>query len=194
MAQSKGELTRQAILHAAVARFGRDGFRATSVADIARDAGVSGTAAYAYFPNKETLFLAACDEDAAAVIHEGLEAVIADRSIDDWREVLIFTLVGAVGNHPLARRLLSGQEPEVTERVLELPALADLRKVVTERIRTEQLEGSVRPDIDPDQIGNGIIAIMLSVLMSVTQLGPSTLVAYRDDVVAFFEAALRPPK
>ena len=193
MAQSKGELTRQAILDAAIHRFGRDGYRATAVADIARDAGVSGTAAYAYFPNKETLFLAACDEDAAALIHEGLDTVTT-HTIEDWREVLIFTLVAAVQHHPLARRLLAGQEPEVTDRVLELPALADLRKVVTERLRNEQLDGSVRHDIDPNQIGNGIIAILLSVLMSVTQLGPSTLVAYRDDVVAFFEAALRPPK
>lgn len=35
---SKGARTRQAILAAAIARFGRDGYRATSVADIARDA------------------------------------------------------------------------------------------------------------------------------------------------------------
>jgi AcrR family transcriptional regulator len=194
MAQSKGEVTRHAILSAAIARFGREGYRATSVADIARDAGVSGTAAYAYFPNKETLFFAACDEDAAALIHQGLETVRSDTTLDDWREVLIFTLVAAVEHHPLARRLLAGQEPEVTDRVLELPALADLRKVVTERLRSEQLDGTVRSDIDPDQIGNGIIAIMLSVLMSVTQLGPATLLAYREDVVAFFQAALLPPK
>ena len=51
-ATRKGEQTRLAILDAAIARFGREGYRATSVADIARDAGVSGTAAYAYFPNK----------------------------------------------------------------------------------------------------------------------------------------------
>ena len=65
-ASSKGAQTRQHILAAAIARFGRDGFRSTSVADIARDAGVGGTVAYAYFPNKEALFLAAVDEDAAA--------------------------------------------------------------------------------------------------------------------------------
>ena len=56
---TKGEQTRRAILRAAITRFGRDGFRATSVADIARDAGVGGTVAYAYYPNKEALFLAA---------------------------------------------------------------------------------------------------------------------------------------
>ncbi len=75
---SKGEQTRQAILDAAIARFGREGFRATSVADIARDAGVGGTVAYAYFPNKEALFLAAIDEDAAGVISEGLTSVLGD--------------------------------------------------------------------------------------------------------------------
>src|SRR3712207_7065623 len=93
---SKGEQTRQAVLDAAIARFGRDGYRATSVADIARDAGVGGTVAYAYFPNKEALFLAALDEDAAAVIHEGLTSVMTDPSVLDWRDTLIFTMVAAV--------------------------------------------------------------------------------------------------
>jgi len=36
--------TRQALLDAAVARFARDGYRGTSVAEIARDARLSGTA------------------------------------------------------------------------------------------------------------------------------------------------------
>src|SRR3954468_24086662 len=111
--RSKGQQTRQAILRAAIARFGRDGYRATSVADIARDASVGGTVAYAYFPSKEALFLAAVDEDAAGGVQEGL-STIDDAGIDDWRETLIFTLLGAVEHHPLARRLLAGLEPDVT--------------------------------------------------------------------------------
>ena len=43
---AKGEQTRAAILDAAVQRFGRDGYRQTSIADIARDAGVGGSVAY----------------------------------------------------------------------------------------------------------------------------------------------------
>ena len=157
-APTKGAQTRQAILDAAIARFGRDGYRATSVADIARDAGVGGTVAYAYFPNKEALFLAALDEDAAAVIHEGLvDASSTIPTVADWRQTLIFTLVGAVERHPLARRLLAGLEPEVTDRVLEIPALAELRKACAERLRAEQLAGTVRPDIDPVAIGNGVV-------------------------------------
>src|SRR3546814_15483562 len=82
---TKGEQTRRAILAAAIERFGREGYRATSVADIARDAGVGGTVAYAYFPNKETLFLAAIDEDASHVINEGLVGAIEDLDVDDWQ-------------------------------------------------------------------------------------------------------------
>src|SRR3954453_18005095 len=123
---AKGAQTRQAVLEAAIARFGREGFRATSVADIARDAGVGGTVPYAYFADKEALFLAALDEDAAAVIHEGLSSVFESTDLPDWRQILLFALVGAVERHPLARRLLAGLEPHVTDRVLEIAALAEL--------------------------------------------------------------------
>jgi AcrR family transcriptional regulator len=189
-APSKGAQTRQAILDAAIVRFGREGFRATSVADIARDAAVGGTVAYAYFADKEALFLAAIDEDAAGVIQEGLSSVFDSTDRPDWRRTLLFTLVGAVQHHPLAQRLLAGLEPEVTVRVLEIPALTELRKACAERLRTEQLAGTVRPDIDPVAIGNGIVAIMLSLLMSVVQLGPEAAGPYSNDVAAVFEAAL----
>ncbi|MGZ4683223.1 MAG: TetR/AcrR family transcriptional regulator [Acidimicrobiales bacterium] len=186
---TKGEQTRQAILDAAIARFGRDGYRSTSVADIARDAAVGGTVAYSYFPNKEALFIAALDDDAAAVIHDGLSSLVDD-TIADWRETLIFTLLAAVEAHPLARRVLAGLEPDVTDRVLEIPALAEFRKATAERIRSGQLEGTVRTDIDPVTIGNGIVSILLSLLMSIVQVGGDVALAYRADVAAVFGAAL----
>ena len=190
MATSKGEHTRRAILEAAIVRFGREGYRATSVADIARDAGVGGTVPYSYFADKEALFLAAIDEDAAALINEGLAGTFEAASLTDWRQTLLVTMVGAMPGHPLAERLLAGLEPDVTGRVLEIPALAELRKACTERLRDEQLTGRVRPDIDPPTIANGVVAIVLSLLMSVVQLGPEAVGPYGDDVVAVFEAAL----
>jgi AcrR family transcriptional regulator len=188
--ESKGAQTRRAILDAAIARFGRDGFRSTSVADIARDASVGGSVAYAYFPSKEALFLAAVDEDAAGVIQEGLSTVMEDPDPRRWRDTLIFTLVGAVEHHPLAKRLLAGLEPEVTVRVLEIPALNELRKACAERLRSEQAAGTVRPDIDAATISNGIVALMLSMLMSVVQLGSQAALTYSSDVASVFEAAL----
>ena len=189
-APTKGAQTRQSILDAAIARFGREGFRATSVADIARDASVGGTVPYAYFADKEALFLAALDEDAAAVINEGLSSVFENPGRPDWRQTLLFTLVAAVDRHPLARRLLAGLEPDVTDRVLEIPALTELRKACGERLRGEQAAGTVRSDIDAVTIGNGIVSIMLSLLMSVVQLGAQAAGPYTNDVAAVFEAAL----
>ena len=152
---------------------------------------MGGTVAYAYFPDKEALFLAAVDEDAAGVIEEGLSSAFADgRVLHDWRQVLIVTLVGALERHPLARRLLAGLEPEVTVRVLQIPALEELRKVCAERLRAEQLNGTVRSDIDPVVIANGMVAVVLSLLMSVVQLGDTATAMYGDDVVALFEAAI----
>lgn len=189
----KGQQTRQAILDAAVARFGRDGFRATSVADIARDAGVSGSLAYAYFADKEDLFLAALDDDAAGVIHEGVSHLLTQTGTDHWQERLILTLVEALDRHPLARRVLAGLEPDVTERVVEIPAMVELRKAVTEKLRAEQFAGSVRADIDPAAIANGTVSIILALLMAVLQFGPAAVGEYAPDIWSVLAAAIDPP-
>ena len=189
---TRGERTRQAILDAAITRFGRDGFRATSVAEIARDAGVGGTVTYAYFPNKEALFTAALDEDAAGVIEEGVSSLLEQPNAGAWRETLIITLVDAVERHPLARRVLAGLEPHVTERMLDIPAMTELRKAVAERLRSDQAAGTVRPDIDPVAISNGAVVIVLSILMSVLQFGREGVAEHGADVLAVFAAALDP--
>ena len=191
---SKGELTRSAVLRAAIERFGREGYRATSVADVARDAGVGGTVPYAYFAGKEALFLAALDEDAAGVINEGLSTLLEGEDLRRWREQLITSLVAALDHHPLARRVLAGLEPAVTDRMIEIPAMLELRKVVAERIRSDQAAGLVRHDIDAVAVGNGAVTVMLTLLMSVIQFGPGGLVTYGADVLALFDAAFAPPE
>jgi AcrR family transcriptional regulator len=192
---TKGAKTRDAILRAAIVRFARDGFRATSVADIARDAGVSGTLAYAYFPNKEALFLAAVDEDAAGLIQLAVDHLNSLHDVNDfdWRSSLLLTLVDAVDDHPLAKRLLGGLEPDVTDRVLAIPTLQELRKVVGERLRSEQLSDMVRADIDPYEVGSGLVSIFLALLMSVTQIGRDAIATYAPGIVSVTDAALRPP-
>jgi len=191
---TKGERTRKALLEAAIARFGRDGYRGTSVAEIARDARLSGTAAYVYFPNKEALFVAAVDEDAAAVIEEGLESFTDDVDLARWRETLMFTLLEAVDRHLLARRVLLGLEPEFTVRLLSIPALEQLRKAIAERLSAQQLAGSVRADVDPQQMANGLMTIVLSMLMSLLQTGTDPATLLGRDVAAVMEAALSPPR
>ena len=88
---------------------------------------------------------------------------------------------------------MAGLEPEVSARVIDIPALNDLRRVCAEQLRHEQKAGLVRTDIDPEILGRGIVTILLSLLMSVTQLGLDATVSYAADVTAVFDAALDPP-
>ena len=76
----------------------------------------------------------------------------------------------------------------------EIPALTELRKVCIELLRQEQVAGTVRRDIDPVAVGNGVVAITLSLLMSVVQLGPQSITAYAPDVAEVFKAALHAPR
>jgi AcrR family transcriptional regulator len=189
---NKGDRTRQGLLEAAVQRFARDGFRGTSVADVCRDAGLSTTASYPYFSNKEAMFVAAVDEDVAGLIESAVSLVLIDSSPDHWGRLMMQGLVDQMSHHPLARRIVSGLEPEFTMRLLDIPALAELRKGVAELMRGGQITGEVRAEINPDQMANGIVVIVISLLMSTLQTGGAGFDLVADDVEAVLNAATRP--
>jgi AcrR family transcriptional regulator len=194
-APTKGDRTRQALLEAAIVRFAREGYRGTSVADVCRDAGLSTTASYPYFANKEALFVAAVDEDVAGLIADAVSLVAIDEQPDAWGTVLMQALVDHMPGHPLAGRIVRGLEPEFTMRLLHIPALQDLRKTVTELIRHEQTDGRVRQDIDASQTANGMVVIVISLLMATMQTGADAegYIQVAADVEAVLQAATRPP-
>lgn len=196
---TKGDRTRSALLAAAVVRFAREGYRGTSVADICRDAGLSTTASYPYFANKEALFVAAVDEDVAGLIDDAVSLVAMGEDPDQWGRLMMRALVAHMDPHPLAGRILRGLEPEFTMRLLQIPALEELRKSVTELLRDHQLAGRVRNDIDPPETANGLVVIVISLLMVTLQTGAGgagNAAAYEQvasDVESVLQAATRPP-
>ncbi|HEX6476989.1 MAG TPA: TetR/AcrR family transcriptional regulator [Acidimicrobiales bacterium] len=190
---SKGERTRQALLEAAILRFSADGLRGVALSDVARDVGVTPAAVYAYFPGKEALFTAAVDADADALVEVALDAVERGRFTGDWGE-LIQLLLDSLPDHPLARRVLSGLEPESTERLLDIPALARLRAQLAELIASDQDDGAVRGDVDPTPLADGLVTIVLALLIGVLQTGGRPQPERAPGVIAVFEAALRPPR
>jgi AcrR family transcriptional regulator len=60
--RARGDATRERIFVAALARFRKQGFEATTMREIAGDAGVAVGAAYYYFPSKDAIVLAYFDE------------------------------------------------------------------------------------------------------------------------------------
>jgi AcrR family transcriptional regulator len=189
---TKGERTRKAIVDAAISRFARDGYARSSLTGIARDVGLSPSAIYPYFADKEALFVAAVDEDAAGEIEDGLAGVNGDELVGDWRNMLVGFL-DALDRHPLARRVLAGLEPEFTVRLIGIPALDQLRKALAANLEVLQLNATIRSDVDPRAMASGFITIWLSLLMSLVQTGSSPIDLLGDDVVAVLNAATRPP-
>ena len=96
--------------------------------------------------------------------------------------------------HPLAQRIVSGLEPDFTMRLLDIPALAELRKGVAELIGAHQVTGRVRGDVDPAQMANGLVIIVISLLMATQQTGGANFELVADDVEAVLNAATRPPR
>jgi AcrR family transcriptional regulator len=190
---TKGERTRTALLDAAIRRFSADGLRGVALSDVARDVGVTPAAVYAYFPGKEALFAAAVDADADALVEVALQSIERGRFTGDWA-ALIQLLLDALPDHPLARRVLSGLEPESIERLLDIPALARLRIQLAELISTEQLRGVVRRDVDPPPLADGLVTIVLALLIGILQTGGRPHPQLAPGVIAVLEAALRPPE
>jgi AcrR family transcriptional regulator len=189
---TKGDRTRRRLLELAVGRFAADGYRRTSVSDIARDADLSPAAVYAYFANKEALFQAAVDADASALIEASRRAV-EGLPMREGVGRMVSVLAERVTDHPLAARVLSGQEPEVIDRLLDLPSLRRLTDEVAAGIALAQAAHEIRVDLDAQLVAEGLESIVLSLLMSALQAGVTPGSRRATAARAVLDAALRPP-
>jgi len=165
---SKGERTRKQLVDIAIEQFGRHGYRGTSVSEITREAGLTQAASYAYFANKEALYREAVNTDAARLIRYANDRT-ADTPIRQLLPSFLVFLVAAIDDHPLAKRILSGQEPEGMNQLSGLSSLDSTRGGLAERIAAGQANGEVRRDIDPDAVATGAQTITLALLMSLTR-------------------------
>jgi AcrR family transcriptional regulator len=190
--ETKGERTRRRLLELAVRRFADDGYRATSVSAIAREAGVTQAAVYAYFANKEALFEAAVDLDAAELIAGARAQLDESLPLVDLIPGLLLHLRLGVEQHRLARRVLAGQEPDVIHRLANLPALQDITIELAGLLHEAQTRAEVPADLDVDALAIGVETVVLSLLMSSVQV-PVEADSRVPGIVAVFQAVFRTP-
>jgi AcrR family transcriptional regulator len=188
---TKGERTRQRLLTLAIDHFGARGYRSTSVSEIARAAGLTQATAYAYFDNKQSLFVAAVDADATKLILTAHATLTEHLAVDRVRAFLAALYLG-LDSHPLARRVLDGGEPDVLPRLGGLPALRLTTALIVSDLQAGQADGNIRQDVDILALGDGIEAIILGLLVGAVQSGGSDQTRYRLGVDAAFDAMLRP--
>jgi len=196
-AGTKGARTRERLLEIAVRRFAADGYRATSVSAVAREAGLTPAAAYAYFPGKEALFAAAVDADAEALIAGAPVAVGGDATVRAQLPAVVAHLVAGLQDHPLARRVLAGHEPDEIGRLLDLPALVALRDLTAEALAVDRARGRLAAHADPATLALGIETVVLTLLMAGLQAGleqdAERLDARATGVLTVLDEALAPP-
>ncbi len=182
---------------AAIARFAVNDYQRVSLTDIAADAGVSATAIYRYFPDKEALFEAAVDADAEALVSIARAKLSTDvgPSLIVLLDLLSEGIADAVVDHPLVGRVLAGDRTMPSRRVLQLPSLVGLRAEIATLIEMLQQQGLVRASLRPASTAMALETVVLSHITELAASGtPPEAPYYRrwQAVVGLVEAALRP--
>ena len=147
IAEATRAARREQIIAAGMACFARSGYHATTMADVAAQAGVSKGTPYLYFDSKEALFLALHEQwDCGA--GQRVDAAIAalpDGQRQSPRTVLR-TVAAAIAAHVEA-------EAETCRVLMEARSLAAHERVIAAAVRAaddrahEQLEGLVEAGI-----------------------------------------------
>ena len=159
---------------------------------IAREAGLTQAAVYAYFANKEALFEAAVDLDAAELIAGARAQLDEELPLVELIPGLLLHLRLGVEHHRLARRVLAGQEPEVIHRLADLPALQAITYELAGLLQAGQARAEVATDVDAATLAVGVETVVLALLMSAVQV-PGEADSRIPGIVAVFQALFRPP-
>ncbi|MDN5544925.1 MAG: TetR/AcrR family transcriptional regulator [Rhodococcus sp. (in: high G+C Gram-positive bacteria)] len=147
------EQRRQAVLNAAIEQFSTNGYSATSINQVARQAGISIGALYSYFASKEDLFLAIIDS-AYELMEEILTGVAgASRDVFDYVEHMLqacsrFALENAELNQlylTITTQTTDGLSARLSDKIESITP-----RVLTGLIRDGKTAGTVRADADED--------------------------------------------
>lgn len=189
-APTKGERTRERLLKAAIERFGTQGYRATSVSQLSRDAGLTPAAAYAYFEDKETFWRAAIDTDLDSMRREVIaSSASGERPIVDY----MFALVEGLSGHALARRVLVEGSPSDLQQVVTHPLFTATTRLVAEALARRKAAGILPADSNPEQLALAMETVSFALVLAVVRAGMEGVGERVASVVELMEAAMGGP-
>ena len=189
---SKGERSREAIIHAVTPVFAEKGYAATSLADLLDAAGVTKGGLYFHFGSKLDLALAVVRAherrwQAAAMA----EAERGERAVDRLFALpRILARMSAAGEGPWAlRRLVDelSRDPELRPQVCGSVDVAVA--TVTGQFREAQAEGSIRPDLDPHRLAEIAVGGFIGLQTLTEQSGDGDLEARVDALIDLVRSA-----
>jgi len=165
---TKGQRTRERLLRAAIDRFGADGFRATAVSQLSRDAGLTPAASYAYFADKDAFWEAAISADLDSLDQEiRVAALTSERPLYD----LMSMFIAGLERHPLIRRVLKEGTPADLMLVLDHPFFAETTAVIGDRLQRRVESGVLAAGTDVGVLARGIETVLFSMVLSIVRAG-----------------------
>jgi AcrR family transcriptional regulator len=144
---------RQQILDGARACFARHGYEGATVRVLEEEIGLSRGAIFHHFADKEALFLAVAEQDAAAM----RQTVTEHGLVQVMREMIAAPDAQRIGTQlEIARRLRT--DPDF--RAAWQPQQASLGAAVRDRLRQQRQLGTLRADAEIDQVASYLELVM----------------------------------
>ncbi len=196
--RARGEETRERILAAAEECFARQGYEATSVAEICQQAGVSKGAFFHYFPTKQAVFLELL-ERWLADLGENLAALRARASSVPeglmWMaETAQQVFEMARGKLPIFLEFLSqaARDPRVWQA--SISPYRRYRAFFSGMMEAGIAEGSLRR-VDPEAAANALLSMAIGLVLQATvdPDGANWGVIARESVRLFLEGIQQRP-
>jgi AcrR family transcriptional regulator len=183
---------REEILAAARRIFAARGFRGTTIADIAEEAGIALGTIYLYFPSKEAVF-AALNQRLGEIVAGAVQSVAPTRSVQETVRKRVREVFDACSrNRDLVRLVVLNMDPG-TELNRRMQAAAEVRN----RPLTKELEravelGTVRR-CDPAVTARLIEGMVsMAVYQAFVLAGGEDADTYRDTCADMITAYLQP--
>lgn len=188
------ENRRNEILAAAATRFAREGFHATSMADIIGESGLSAGAVYRYFRSKDEI-IGAVTELVLATADDVFGELLADGASPSPSEAIStvvhglvtrtgFRIAGGVDISRVAIQIWGEalRSPEIHERAQD--AYGRLRSHFAEVARRRQKIGLLPADADPVHVGAALLGLAQGFLLQHLLLDGTTAADYLAGITA----------
>ncbi|MBI3688252.1 MAG: TetR family transcriptional regulator [Actinobacteria bacterium] len=197
-ATPKGEATRGFLLRVAAGVFAGRGYANTTLNELIEASGLTKGAFYFHFRSKSELALAVLrDQDARWLARIEDEVLGGGRAVDQLRAlipVMLQLLAAEPGAWSIVRLTRDlAAEPALAEQVAK--PMAEWVRLVGDIVRRGQLDGDLRPELDPDHVGAVLVGAFdgLKSLVDVLEPGErcATVFAERaQTLLTLVEAAL----
>jgi TetR/AcrR family acrAB operon transcriptional repressor len=169
--KEEAEKTRQALLKAALSVFSQKGYAATTLEDVAKEAGVTRGAIYWHFGSKAELYNALLEEHSARGSEIVQAAAVEGGSMREILARIFIRMLRAVENDPALRAVMeinlfkTEYSPELSETLAKQIEGGRLLMAGISQAMEQGIEaGELRADMEAEDLARAFIAFQNGIL------------------------------